>query len=159
MHARQTIREAIATILRTSPTNWVSVLETRVVPSRQIWPFLMVHPTDEQESPILIHPSNIYDRTLNISIIGMLKMPGTGDGTGNTETIEDRMDAVAAEIETKLTNTTLRASVSLVKELYLVNTSMDVVTNEEDGSISHATLTQSWTVRYHTAEGSPETLI
>ena len=159
-HARQTIREAIGTILAVAtPTNWAKVYETRVTTSRQIWPLLMVFATDETAERMGIGSTGIYDKSVNISIVGMLKMPGTGDGTSMAETVEDRMDAMAAEIETKLTITTLTAIVAKAKTLALQSTGMDVVTNEADGSISHAELTQVWQVTYDTAEGAPETLI
>ena len=159
MHARQTIREAIATILATTPTNWASVLQTRIATTRQIWPFLMVYAVDESAEQLLIHPVGIYDRTATIHVVGMLKMPGTGDGSGNMETVEDRMDALSAEVETKLTNATLKASVAKVQTLALQSTGMEIVINDEDGSISHAAVTQVWSVTYATTEGLPETLI
>ena len=159
MHARQTIREAIATILATTPTNWASVLQTRIATTRQIWPFLMVYAVEEQSEQTLIHPVGIYDRTATIHVVGMLKMPGTGDGTGNMETVEDRMDALAAEVETKLTKATLKASVTKAHTLSLQSTGMEIVINDEDGSISHAAVTQVWSVTYATTEGLPETLI
>ncbi len=159
MHARQTIREAIATILATAPTNWSSVLQTRIATTRQVWPFLMVYAVEESAEQLLIHPTGIYDRTATIHIVGMLKMPGTGDGSGNMETVEDRMDALSSEVETKLTNATLKASVSKTQLLALQSTSMEIVINDEDGSISHAAVTQVWSVAYSTSEGAPETLI
>jgi hypothetical protein len=158
-HARQTIREAVASILATTPTAWAKVYETRIATQRQVWPFLMVFVTDEAATPLLIHPANIIDRTATVQVVGMLKMPGTGDGTGMTETVEDRMDVMAAEVETKLTTTALQAVVAGAKSLALVTTSMDVITSETDGSISHAELTMTWQVSYDTAEGAPETLI
>jgi hypothetical protein len=158
-HARQTLREAIAALLRTAPANWGSVLETRIVPTRQIWPFLMVYVTEETAEQMLIHPSGIYDRSASVSVVGMLKMPGTGDGSAMGETVEDRMDAMAAEVETRLTLSALQGSVAKAKTLALASSSMDVITNEADGSISHAELTMTWTVTYDTVEGAPETLI
>jgi len=159
MHARQTIREAIATILTATPTNWSSVLQTRIATSRQIWPFLMVYAVDESTEQMLIHPVGIYDRTATIHVVGMLKMPGTGDGSGNMETVEDRMDALSAEVETKLTNATLKASVAKVQTLALQSTSMEIVTDEDESTVSHAAVTQVWSVTYATTEGLPETLI
>ena len=158
-HARQTIREAVATLLRATPVTWGSVLETRIATHRQVWPFLMVYATEEAADKLLIHGGNLYDRSVAIDIVGMLKMPGTGDGSGNAETVEDRMDAVCAEIETKLTYTALQAAVSGVKTVSLGSTRMEVIVNEEDNSVSHAMVTQSWTVTYDTAEGSPATLV
>lgn len=158
-HARQTIREAVATVLAATPTNWGKVFETRLVPNRQVMPFLIVYASDETSAAMMIHPSNIYDRVLTVNVVAMLKMPGTGDGSSMTETVEDRMDVVAAEIETKLTTTALGAIVSKAKTLELKSTAMEVVVNETDGSISHAELTQTWAITYNTVEGAPETLI
>jgi len=159
MHARQTIRDAIATILATTPTNWASVLQTRIVTQRQVWPFLMVYVVDEQAEQMLIHPAGIYDRTATFHVVGMLKMPGTGDGSGNMETVEDRIDSLCAEVETKLTNATLTAAVAKAKTLSLQSTSMEIVLNDEENSVSHAAVTQVWSVSYDTVEGLPETLI
>jgi hypothetical protein len=64
---------------------------------------------------------------------------------------------MAAEIETKLTQTTLRVSVLAVKTISLVATSMNVII-EEDG-IDHAELNMTWRVTYWTAEGLPEAFI
>jgi hypothetical protein len=88
-----------------------------------------------------------------LSVAGMLRLPGTGD----TYTIEDKMDEVAAEIETKLTQSALREEVMQVGSLALVSTSMEVII-EEDG-VDHAEVITSWRVGYSTLEGSPETLI
>ncbi len=159
MHARQTVREAIASLLAATPSNWSTVLQTRLVTQRQVWPFLMVYVTDESVDSMLIHPTSIYDRTAQVNVVGMLRMPGMGNGTGDSETVEDRMDAMAAEIETKLTAATLTASVNKVKTVALQSSSMEIVVNEEDGTVSHAVLTQIWQVSYVTAEGSPETLV
>jgi len=158
-HARQQVREAIATLLATTPTNWSMVLQTRLVTPRQVWPFLMVYVTDESAEQMLIHPSGIYDRSAQLNIVGMLKMPGMGNGTGDSETVEDRMDAMAAEIETKLTLSTVQAALAKVKTISLQTSGMEIVINEDDGSVSHAVLTQVWAVTYDTVEGSPETLI
>lgn len=162
MHARQTIREAIATILATTPTNWQKVLQTRISTTLQVWPYLKVYAVDEQSSRDLIHQVGNYDRAATIHVVGMLKIPGTGDGSGNMETVEDRMDDLSAEAETKLTFTALKAVVAKVETLALQSTSMEIVTIEYDdgsNSISHAEVTQVWSVTYSTKEGLPETLI
>lgn len=158
MHARQTVREAIATLLAATPSNWGMVLQTRLVTPRQVWPFLMVYVTEEAVDSLLIHPASIYDRTAQVNVVGMLKMPGMGNGSGDSETVEDRMDAMAAEIETKLTTATLTAAQPKVKTIALQTSGMEIVVNDEDGTVSHAVLTQVWQVSYVTAEGSPETL-
>lgn len=152
MHARQTIREAVATVLSSSPVAWGSVIESRIASTRVIWPYLMVFAESEQAEATFTNPAS-YMRDLTVTVAGMLRLPGTGD----TQTIEDKMDDVAAEIETKLTQTTLRAEVQQIQSLSLTNTSMEVV-EEEDGTM-HAEVILSWRISYSTLEGSPGSLL
>jgi hypothetical protein len=154
-HARQQIREQIATLLKVTPTNWASVFETRIITARAVMPFLLVYVSNESSEQILIHPTGMYQRTASITIHGMLKMPGMGNGTSLTETVEDRLDAMASEIETKIKSTT----VTKAKGISLQSTDFNVAVNESDGSVSHAELIQAWTVQYMTVEGSPDTLV
>lgn len=153
MHARQKIREAVAAVLSRNPVAWKSVTESRIASTRQIWPYLMVFAESEQSGQTTIGDPCVYGRDLTISVAGMLKLPGTGD----TYTIEDKMDAVAAEIETKLTQSALRAEIPQVQSLSLINTSMDVIL--EDDGIDHADVILSWRVGYSTLEGFPDSLI
>lgn len=152
-HARQTIREAIATLLRNTPTNWGSVLETRLQSTRQEWPYVMVFADSETSNAMTVHAPTVYSRSLTIFVVGMLRLPGTGD----VQTVEDLMDDLAVEVETKLTSTTLRAIVSKVEAVELVATKMDVIL-EVDG-IDHAEVHMTWRVQYATAEGAASTLI
>lgn len=153
-HTRQQIREAVATLLNTSATLWARAYETRIPSSRQVWPYLMVYAVNEAATAELIHSPNVYTRDLTIHVVGMLRLPCSGD----TETIEDKMDAIASSVETKLTFATLKAALSGVESLVLESTSMDVVVTEE-GAIDHAELTMVWRAGYSTAEGSPDTFI
>lgn len=148
-HARQRIREAVAKILSRNSVTWKSVTESRIASTRQIWPYLMVFVTDEQSSPSTVDEPTRYGREMTLSVAGMLRLPGTGD----TYTIEDKMDEVAAEIETKLTQAALRAEVSQVQTLSLANTSMEVIL--EDDGIDHAEVILSWRINYSTLEGFP----
>lgn len=152
-HARKTIRSAVATILKTTPTSWASVTESRIQSPRQIWPYLMVFAESEASGKATMNAAAIYDKTVTLSVVGLLRLPGSGD----TETIEDKMDTVAAEIETKLTMATLRAAVSKVQTIELVASKMDVIM-EVDG-IDHAELHQTWQVSYSSVEGLPEALV
>lgn len=153
-HARQQIREQIATVLKVTPVSYKAVFETRIAPSRAVMPFLLVFASNESSEQMLIHPTGMYDRSVTINIVGALKMPGTGNGTSHTQTVEDLMDAMSAEIETKL-----KASViTKAKTLSLSGTSMEVILNDQDGTVSHAELTQTWIATYDTVEGLPEVL-
>ena len=113
----------------------------------------MVFSESEQSDPSVVNNPCIYDRRMTLTVAGMLRLPGSGD----TYTIEDEMDAVALEIETKLTQTALRATVPQIHSMFLKNTSMDVVI--EESSIDHAEIIMSYEINYATLEGSPGTLI
>jgi hypothetical protein len=153
-HARQTIRQAIATLLAPTGGTYGTVIQTRIASTRQQWPYVMVFADNDNSEPILISEPNTYDRILSISIVGMLRMPGNND----TETIEDRMDAMAEEIEGKLTNADLRATVPRIQFITLISTDMNVIIQDDD-KIDHAELLQSWQVGYATVEGVPGTLV
>jgi hypothetical protein len=113
----------------------------------------MVFAESDSSDPTTVSDPCVYGRELSISIVGMLRLPGTGD----TYTVEDRMDEVSAEIETKLTQSALRDSVPQVQSLSLVSTVMEVI---EDGEGNyHAEVTTSWRVGYSTLEGSPGSLL
>ena len=153
MHARQQIREAVAAILSRQPIAWKLVTETRIASTRQIWPYLMVFSEGESAQPTTVSNPCVYGRELTITVAGMLRLPGTGD----TYTIEDRIDECAAEIETKLTQSALRAEVAQVQSLSLVSTSFEFP--EEDDGNYHAEVITSWRIGYSTLEGIPGTLI
>jgi hypothetical protein len=152
-HARQQIREAVKTILSREPIAWGSVIGSRIASTMQRWPYLMIFAESEQIEAATVTDPCVYERQMTLSVAGMLRLPGTGD----TYTIEDKMDEVAAEIETKLTQSALRAEVLQVQSVELAGTSMEVVI-EVDG-VDHAEVILSWRIGYSTLEGSPETLI
>ena len=152
-HARQTIREAVGTILALTPVTWNSVVESRIASNRQIWPYLMTFVESESSEASTVNTPTVYQRILLLTIIGMLKLPGTGE----TTTIEDKMEALALEVETKLTQATLRAIVPLVHRLEMMSATMDVVI-DPDGS-DHGEIVLRYQVGYATLEGVSATLI
>ncbi len=153
-HARQVIREKAALLLATTPTTWVSVLETRVPTKRQVYPYLMVYSDGEAVDNLTEDDPTVLQRDMNIVIVGMLRMPGGHE----TITIEDKLDAVAAEIETKLDFAALQAVVPKLHGLFLNSTEMSVVVTPDE-QIDHAEIIQVWTARYYTLDGAPEVLI
>ena len=153
-HARQQIREAAATALRVTPATWGQVFETRIPSSRAVMPYLMIFSDGEAVDASTVNLPGAYLRDLSLVVAGRLRLPGNND----TETGEDRMDALAAEVETKLTFTALIATLPLTKSLHLGATEMVVVTDEQDAP-QYAEVTLQFTARYATAEGTPETLI
>ena len=153
-HARQQIREAAATLLKATPSTWGQVFETRIPPSRAVMPYLMVFSDGEAIGPSTVNQSGVCQRDLNLVVAGRLRLPGNND----TETVEDRMDALAVEVETKLTFSALLATLGQLKGLRLTNTEMVVVTDEQDAP-QYAEVTLAFVARYFTAEALPETLI
>ena len=152
IHARQKIREAVARLLARNPVAWKSVTESRIASTMQTWPYLMVFADNELSEQIDVTDPGTYDRTVTINVVGMLRLPGTGD----TYTIEDRMDECAAEIETKLTQSAMRDEVQ-IGTAALTSTGMEVII-EEDG-IDHAEVILSYQIGYTTQEGSPGSFI
>lgn len=155
-HVRQTVREAVATLLNASThTRWTRAYETRIPTSRQQqWDYILVYPAAEGAQAELIHSPNVYTREMTLNVVGMLRLPGNGD----THTIEDKMDAMSVDIETRLTYAALVAAVPGVESFYMESTSMDVIVTE-DGAVDHAELSMVWKVTYSTAEGAPSTFI
>lgn len=153
-HARQQIREAAATALRVTPATWGQVFETRIPSTRAVMPYLMLFSDGEAVDASSVNLPGAYLRELALVVAGRLRLPGNND----TETVEDRMDALAAEVETKLTFSALLATLIQIKSLRLTSTEMVVVTDEQDAP-QFAEVTLQFMARYFTAEALPETLI
>lgn len=153
-HARQQIREAVATLLRVTPTTWGTVFETRIPTSRAVLPYLMVFSDGESSEDSDVNYSSIYQRDLNIVVSGRIRLPGNND----TETVEDRMDALASEVETKLTFATMLATLTQLKSLRLTSTEMVVVIDDQE-SPQYAEVTLNYVLQYFTAEGTPTVLV
>ncbi len=155
-HIRKQVRDAVATILDTgTPTNWVKPVEKTRIPSpRQKWPFLMVYSTGEGDEAISPLNPAIYLRTIGISVVGMLRLPGSGD----TISIEDKMDALALEVESKLTFNALESTLSGVQTLLMQGTELDVVVSE-DGAIDHAEVIINFEITCASAEDAPATIL
>lgn len=150
-HARQTLREAVANVLDNSMVNYARVYESRLPPLQQVWPHVAVFDETEGDAALTIHAGHIQERDLRLVTEGRLQV------VGNPEDMEDRMDTVAAEIETKLTETALRAVFAKLKLLQLTDTDKRIVFNETSGEIAYAAVTLGWRVVYMTVEGAPET--
>lgn len=153
-HARQQIREAAATLLKTSPSAWGQVFETRLPSARAVMPYLMLFCDGEQVEAATVHAPDIYLREASLIVAGRLRLPGNND----LETVEDRMDALAAEVESKLRFAALVAAVPLLHALRLVASDMTVVTDEQDAP-QYAEITLQYLAAYATQEGVAETLI
>lgn len=155
-HARQQIREGFETLLKTAPlTSWKSVQPQRIASTRQIWPYMMVFSENDKVETMNENQPAVYLRTVKITTIGMLRLPSNND----KQTIEDKMDALALDIETRITFAALIAVPLRVQSLVLIDTEMELVANPIDETIDHAEVMHTWEVGYATLEGAPQTLL
>lgn len=150
-HARQTLREAIATVLDAGKVSYSRVYQSRLPPLQQVWPHVAVYDENEADALLTIHPSQPLERDLRIITEGRLQV------VGNPEDMEDRMDTLAAEVETKLTYAALGAVFPKLVTLQLLDTEKRIIFDERTDQISHATVVLGWRVVYMTNEGAPET--
>jgi hypothetical protein len=150
-HVRQQVREAAHTLLNTSPTNWQRVFKTSIPPARDVAPYLLVYTDIETSSALDIHIGHLQLRDITLSVRARLRVV---DG----ETLENTMDTVAAEIETKLNQAALKAALSnKLKAFELLSTSNDIIFDENERTYAEVAL--DWRVQVMTTEGVPETLI
>lgn len=151
-HAREQIIDAVVVLLRQSPVNWQLVTPSRIASVRQIWPYLMVFSDGETSAPITVTQPMVSQRSLSVTVAGQLRLPGTGD----TQTVEERMDTLAEEVEIKLTAAAVRGLVA-INSCSLVSTVMDVFIEEE--SVDRAEIKMVYNIVYTTLDGQPSTLI
>lgn len=128
--------------------SWITIVESRIPMRRAVWPYLMVYADWDRSARVTLHDPSPYDRTATIAVVGMLRLPCSGD----TQTIEDQMDALASDIEIWLTTDQLRGVMAGFQRLALVHTGMAVMAN-------HAEVTTLWNIDYATQEGAPGVLI
>ncbi len=142
-HIRTQIREAVGTILSTSPTTWQRVFSTRLAPARDVTPYLMVWIDAETIGASTIHTTATQERELLLTVVARSRVT---DG----EVLEDTLDAMAAEIETTLTDTALRSTLSNNNVwMVLKSTSSDLQVEDENERIC-AQVALEYTVRLFT---------
>jgi hypothetical protein len=145
---------SMVAILAIEPASWQAIFPSRVPAYRQGWPYLLVFSAGDVSKRELVNDPGFYDRISEIMVIGMLRMPGNND----TETIEDKMDALAAEVETRLTETAMRGYLDGFDRFWLASTNLSVVIDDSD-RISHAEVALTYRVAYATLEGVPAEFI
>lgn len=153
-HIRAQVKDALATILGTSPTTWGRVYKTRVQSTRQVWPYLMLYSAGDTTEILSVDDPIIYQRNVSIVIVGMLRMPSNSD----KQTIEDKMDALSLEVETKLTSAAVRSALTGIESLSMESTALDLIVTDDD-VIDHAEVTMKWNVVCANSENSPSTII
>jgi hypothetical protein len=144
MHARQIIREAVATLLTGLTTTGANVFQSRVhnIQESEL-PCLLILTDDESvdiENSLLNAPA----RLLGLTIEGKAKA---------TATLDDTLDDIAAEVEVAMAADITIGG--LTENVYLESTSIQF-TGEGDQPIGSVTL--SYIVSYRTPFGDPSTV-
>lgn len=149
-HAREQVRDAVDTLLSASPTEWQIVFNSRIAPARDVTPYLLVYIESETTEPLDIHPGYTMMREMMLTVKARTRVI-------EGEQLEDKLDAMAEEIEQTLTTTALRAAVPKLKTLTLIGSNSDLVEDENERTFAEVAL--DWRVQVMTNEGVPETLV
>lgn len=134
-HARQTIREAAATLLTGLSSTGSRVFQSRMVPQTTL-PCLLVTTNDEEITPGTI--ANLIERNLDLVVVGVAKASAA----------DDALDTIAAEVETAMAGFAYR------NELQRIEVDFDEALEKPAGRIA-----LTYRINYITAAGSPGTPI
>ena len=134
-HARQTIREAAATLLTGLSSTGSRVFQSRMVPQTTL-PCLLVTTNDEEITPGTI--ANLIERHLDLVVVGVAKASAA----------DDALDTIAAEVETAMAGFAYR------NELQRIEVDFDETLDKPAGRIA-----LTYRINYITAAGSPGTPI
>jgi hypothetical protein len=135
-HARQTIREAAATLLTNLTTTGSRVFQSRMAPQESL-PCLLITTNDEEVTPGTI--SGMAERHLELAVTGCAK---------SASNVDDTLDTIAAEVETAMAGFTYR------NELTRLEVDFDEAVEKPAGRI-----VLTFRITYLTAAGSPGTPI
>jgi hypothetical protein len=152
-HARTQIRRAAADLLKPEVGGaWALVWQSRIDYPRELWNYLKVFTDREDAQRISVNSPATRERSVSLNVVAMIRV------SNNFEEVEDRMDDLAAYIESMLTEDAMRAAWAMIVQVDLQSSAMDIVLNAEE-KIDHAELTLTFAVRYRTLDGAPESLI
>ena len=152
-HVRETVRSAVVTLLNTSPTAYRRAYNTRIPPQQQVRPYLMVWAESEAIPDRTIHPSSMQLRDMSLVVEARVQLPQR-----ETEELENQMDDVAAEIETKLTLAAIQTALPKVESFILTDTRLELAVDMDDVP-SYGSVVMNYLISYATTEGTPGTLI
>ncbi len=151
-HVRTQVRDAVGSILDASPVSWKRVFNTRLSPSRDITPYLMVWIETETIGASTIHDTATQEREMGLTVVARYRVT-------EGEAMEEALDVMAAEIETTLTSTALRSELSNNSVwLTLKASTSDLQVEEEDERV-FAQIALEWDVLLFTEENAPETIV
>jgi hypothetical protein len=136
-HARQTIREATATLVTSLTSTGTRVFQSRMVPTAATLPCLLVTTNDEEIEAGAFEKQ--LDRRLSVQIIGVAKAASAS--------LDDALDTIAAEVETAI-------GTNLKYELRAITVDFDESLEKPTGRI-----TLDFSYRYFTNAGAPGTTL
>ena len=136
-HARQTIREATATLVTGLTSTGSRVFQSRMVPTAATLPCLLVTTNDEEIDAIAFEKQ--LERRLSIQVIGVAKAASAS--------LDDSLDTIAAEVETALAS-------NLKYELRAITVDFDEMLEKPTGRII-----LDFSYRYFTNAGAPGTVL
>jgi hypothetical protein len=152
-HARTQIRRAAAELLKPEVgVAWALVWQSRIDYPRELWNYLKIYTDREETQRITVNSPAARERSVSLNVVAMIRV------SNNFEEVEDRMDDLAVQIETLLTEDAMRAAWSMIVSVDLQSSAMDVMLNADE-KIDHAELTLGFIVKYRTLDGAPESLI
>jgi hypothetical protein len=152
-HARTQIRRAAAELLKPEVGGaWALVWQSRIDYPRELWNYLKIYTDREETQRLTVNSPAARERSVSLNVVAMVRI------SNNFEEVEDRMDDLAVQIETLLTEDAMRAAWSMIVSVDLQSSSMDIVLNADE-KIDHAELTLNFAVKYRTLDGAPESLI
>ncbi len=144
-HAREQIRDAIASELIGLTTTRKNVFTSRVHPiTDNELPCLLVFTRAEASTLITMGQPRRIERDLTVMIVGCVKM--------NTA-YDDKLDKIAVEVEQAIYNSaSLKAT---LHDIFLSDTEIEL-TGEAEKPV--AMISMSYVAKYHTLENTPETI-
>lgn len=144
-HARQTIREQVATTLTGLTTTGSNVFQSRVYPLQDSnLPALLIYTKEESSEIITMGGTRALDRELTLAVELYVKSNANSD---------DTIDTIADEIESAIgADTTLN---NKAKDVFLISTDINYV-GEGENPVAVATL--NFLVNYCTDEDDPSQL-
>lgn len=150
-HVRTQLVNAVATLLEAAPTNWSVVWKSRFHPARDIAGYVQVWTEGDDVEAEGIEAAHMQLREVTLVTRGRLRVIENEDD-------EDRVNTLAAELETKLTHTALNTALSnKVRRFHLVSTDIDQAVEDDERVFLDVTLT--WNIWIYTVHGSPETMV
>jgi hypothetical protein len=151
MSARSQVLSAFETVLQNGDPFWSIVIPSRLIPPRQIWPFVMVYSPGDTVEIDSINFDKIYSREIDVLVTVMLKV-------NDITKIESDMESASLEIEKRITENSIRSAGVKIQALKLVSTELSVVVTEDE-TIDHAEVLVTYKVLTANLESDPSTLI